>query len=317
MSCGVILLVGAILSFDISRLNPSGSHSYTSLLLHYALLRTTLLFGQRFYRQFMMRCPDIAEQQELQCMDIIESNARTVYGLRHEFNKIKDEDDFRTQHPLTTYEHYRELIDTKITKKGSKNILTRLDPLYLALTTGITGAPKVIPLNGDFMNSRLKMHAAYASVNAQQKGLQTSLCKSLLMLLEPRVDDTEGGLRMSSVGYFLSAGAEKLPYLICHPVAFEITCEEKAFYVQAVFALRDKDLGSMAFGFASQLLSFWNYVVDNAEDICKDIETGKLKEDLDLPLKVLFFRCSPVRRFSTSIQYCQFQYLHVHHTSYV
>ena len=106
------------------------------------------------------------------------------------------------------------------------------------------------------------------------------------MLYEPHIEDTEGGLKLSSIGYFLAAGTENLPYLICHPVAFEITSEAQAFYVQAVFALRDRDLGMMTFSMANQLLAFWNYVIDNAEDICKDIEVGKLNESLDLPIKV-------------------------------
>ena len=61
-----------------------------------------------------------------------------------------------------------------------------------------------------------------------------------------------------------------------------------SIYSQSVFALRDRDIGQIETSFASHMLSFWNYVTDNAELICKAIETGEFTKDIKLPsVKVL------------------------------
>lgn len=48
-----------------------------------------------------------------------------------------DSSDFRTRHPITTYEHYRELIGR--IAAGEEKVIISEKPLILAMTSGTSG----------------------------------------------------------------------------------------------------------------------------------------------------------------------------------
>ena len=53
-----------------------------------------------------------------------------------------DSDAFRARHPITTYEHYRELI--KRIAAGEEKVIIAEKPLILAMTSGTSGASAML-----------------------------------------------------------------------------------------------------------------------------------------------------------------------------
>lgn len=53
-----------------------------------------------------------------------------------------DSDDFRARHPITTYEHYRELI--RRIAVGEEKVIIADKPLILAMTSGTSGASAML-----------------------------------------------------------------------------------------------------------------------------------------------------------------------------
>ncbi|HFC05424.1 MAG TPA: hypothetical protein ENJ55_06930, partial [Rhizobiales bacterium] len=74
---------------------------------------------------------------------ILGDNAQTTFGLQHGFASIQSVDAFRHQVPVAQYEDLRA--DIIAMTKGEKNVLTREEPLAYDLTSGSTGAAKIIP----------------------------------------------------------------------------------------------------------------------------------------------------------------------------
>ena len=134
-SCGVSLLLLAFLSYDISSFNPTRRHSMSSLLMHYAYTRISFWWGSSTKKKLLAPTKNLQKQQTELLFDILKTNAATHYGKKHEFASFKTVQDFREKFPLTSYEHYRPIIDEKIVNKGQKNVLTYLHPLYLASTS--------------------------------------------------------------------------------------------------------------------------------------------------------------------------------------
>ena len=287
-SCGISLLLLAFLSFDIARFNPTRRHPFITLLLHYAMTRISLLWGGRTKRKLIAPTSTLEKQQTEILMDILKTNASTYFGKKHDFASFKDVEEFREKFMLTSYEHYRPIIDERIVSKGRKNILTYLHPLYLAATSATTGKPKVIPLTGEFLNSRLSLMTSFALLNAHEKGLKVRLGKLLFMHYEPSITETEGGLKLANQNYFLYAGIQNLPHLCCNAEALTLTDKHTAFYVQGLFGLYDPDLGHIHFDNSLQLLEFWEFLVEKIEEICGDIASGKLSEssEYDIPQDV-------------------------------
>lgn len=74
---------------------------------------------------------------------IITENVGTAFGQEHGFATIESVDDFRRQIPVGQYDDFCSRIIAMT--DGEKNILTFEDPLAYDLTSGSTGAAKIIP----------------------------------------------------------------------------------------------------------------------------------------------------------------------------
>lgn len=63
---------------------------------------------------------------------------------------VSDSDIFRARHPITTYEHYRELIGR--IAAGQKKVLIAEKPLILAMTSGTSGPSSMLLSTKDTNN---------------------------------------------------------------------------------------------------------------------------------------------------------------------
>lgn len=70
---------------------------------------------------------------------------------------ISDSDTFRAHHPVTTYEHYRDLVGR--VASGEERVLTAEKPLVLAMTSGTSG-PSAMLLSTKDTNSDFFLQVA-------------------------------------------------------------------------------------------------------------------------------------------------------------
>lgn len=82
-------------------------------------------------------------QREL-LAEILDFQKDTEYGTVHDFKSIDSAEEFCSSHPLTNYEHYREIID-EIANTGNYQRLVAEQIILLQQTSGTTGASKLIP----------------------------------------------------------------------------------------------------------------------------------------------------------------------------
>ena len=78
---------------------------------------------------------------------LIEGGKNTKFGKDHNFDLIKNYDDFRKNVPVRDYEELRPYIDLVVA--GHSDILWKGKPLYLAKTSGTTSGAKYIPITRD------------------------------------------------------------------------------------------------------------------------------------------------------------------------
>ena len=173
-------------------------------------------------------------------------------------------------HPLTTYFHYEKYAER--IARGEKNVMTKSDILILGLTSGTTGKNKKYPVTRRmFMHMGLSCLALYYKQLGQfsKIGLKRFF---QFRLFHPETRNEYGVLVGGAGNVFLRPS-----YLNVVPKCFLKAYKESAsFFLQAVFALMDKDIGFLD-GYSSDLwYCFFKFIVKNRHAICESIDKGEL-----------------------------------------
>lgn len=87
------------------------------------------------------------ELQRVLLQLLVETAQNTAFGEAHQFNTIKDYEDFKAQVPIYDYEQIKAYIEQ--IKEGKENILWPGLPIYFAKTSGTTSGEKYIPITKD------------------------------------------------------------------------------------------------------------------------------------------------------------------------
>lgn len=96
-------------------------------------------------------CKKPVHAQQTVLSKIIKGNQKTQFGLDHGFAHLQGVDDFRAAVTIREYASYQEYLDHQLTLGG--NYLLNDKVVYLAKTSGTTGAPKYIPITEAALNA--------------------------------------------------------------------------------------------------------------------------------------------------------------------
>src|SRR5258708_29056316 len=78
---------------------------------------------------------------------LIEVGKHTLFGRDHDFESIKNYDDFKRRVPIRDYESFKPYIAKVL--EGKPDILWKGKPAYFAKTSGTTSGTKYIPLTNE------------------------------------------------------------------------------------------------------------------------------------------------------------------------
>ena len=107
---------------------------------------------------------DPAKSQSDLLLAILRRNRSTLFGKHHRFDAVSSIGDYRKHVPVGDYESLRSYVAR--VQRGERNILTEEPVLMFTLTSGSTGAPKLIPVTESSRANhrrltRLWYHRAY------------------------------------------------------------------------------------------------------------------------------------------------------------
>ncbi|XP_071479535.1 uncharacterized protein [Diadema antillarum] len=220
--------------------------------------------------------------QERLLREIIKRNGATEYGRKHRLMEINSLEQFRRQHPLTNYEHFRSYVDRMM--DGERDILIHGQPTSYIRTTGTTGKSKYIP---QIKRMGVMVHVVaimnYVYNELYQVG---ALRKSLYFYVAPEILKTRSGIDIEtaatiSEGYDLGLSSFSTP-----PAGYKITTLYEALYVQLLFGLLDPDIGAMVMWFIHYLESAMKMLETNWRQLVYDIRHGTLNPALKLPAEI-------------------------------
>lgn len=102
---------------------------------------------------------DPAAVQHRILKSILRQNRNTAFGCAHSFYAIKTVEDYRRAVPIRNAPDYQS--DLQRVYAGERNVLTREDPFFFAMTAGSTGDYKYLPITSSLKKSLDRSLFAY------------------------------------------------------------------------------------------------------------------------------------------------------------
>ena len=209
---------------------------------------------------------------------ILKENCETAYGRDHDLGNISTLEEFIGSQPLTTFTDYEEYVER--IARGEKYVMSKADVVFLPLSSGTTGKNKMYPFT---LGGALTGFAAFAYSKYRMRALfkNVGLKRNFLFKIFHPPRTSEGGIPMGGLTQWYSIPPFESNIT---PIYFkDIGLEAPSFYVQAIFALAELELGRID-GFSSDLMyAFFNFMVHHRDAICQAIHTGTIdcRPDLD------------------------------------
>jgi len=94
------------------------------------------------------------QAQERQLMKLVRQAKDTAFGRDHDFDGIRNYNDFKKRVPIRDYELLRHYIDRVV--DGETDVLWKGKPQYFAKTSGTTSGVKYIPISKESMPEHIK-----------------------------------------------------------------------------------------------------------------------------------------------------------------
>lgn len=221
--------------------------------------------------------------QEQYFQRLLRVQKQTQFGQEYGLGEIRTIDQFRERMPILPYSSYEPY--TQRVAQGEQRVLTADPVVYLNLTSGSTGAKKLIPVTRRFQSSLRQ--ANLISIGFLAEALQArGSCFGKLMLTNSveLLGRTEGGIEYgpASVGV-LRMGKWLYSHLFAHPFETLMPGESVSrHYLCLLFAARELAVRGMIANFPMLILRTSGYLEKYAEDMIDDIANGTIAQWLTL-----------------------------------
>jgi len=110
-------------------------------------------FAQQISRKVIKMADNAIADQNRILKELLEQASDTTFGQDHNFDTIKNYEDYTKAVPVRDYEDMRSYIDMIL--QGNKNVLWPGTPKYLAKTSGTTSGVKYIPLTQESIKAQI------------------------------------------------------------------------------------------------------------------------------------------------------------------
>ena len=275
--------IAAAISFHIATQAHSKNTELKELVILYMFGVFGFFLGKYKFNQFQNATKTPRAEQEKTLFRILKKNGTTEYGRKMGFESVSTLNDFRKLHPLSGYDQFEEYIER--TAKGEDNVLVPDRPVQLVLTSGTTGKSKKIPLSKE-----RKLHLPITGFGVMSRIVKEEMHprsltqKMCTVYTHPTEYWSEAGIVMSQLTRFTKK--DITPTFVTPTPGYQICSEKEAMYVHALFALKNEYLNLLQATFCTLLCNFFKVIESNWRDLVKDISTGTVKTELNIPSHV-------------------------------
>jgi hypothetical protein len=229
--------------------------------------------------QWLTRQPRAAQNRLLQ--KILRRNQATAFGRDHGFAAIQTIDDYRRQVPIGDYERFRPYIERA--QQGENSVLTAEPVLMFTMTSGSTGAPKLIPVTASTRASHARLTELWFSRLFHDH--PDCAAGKIFALVGAAVEGrTAGGIPYGAASGLIYQSSPRW-IRRAHALPYEIA-EIKDFQAKYYAAMRlalEQDVTFLGTPNPSTLLRLVDTADRFRDEIIKDIHDGTLSSRSEIP----------------------------------
>lgn len=261
------------------------NRSFGSLLSQFVAVKAVGWLGRRQRRKLEADTVKVKRAQEETLLRRLSKNANTCYGKQFDFSSVKDIDGFRACHPITSYEHYRALINRIAV--GEENVIIAEKPLILAMTSGTSG-PSAMLLSTKDTNSEFFLQGVAVCLDAMRQAFPDTdnLQRTTKLFYTPTFRQSEAGIPIGPNSSTPASSRHMLNLYTTPAPAFEVPSEKDTLYLHLLFALKDPSVGTLESNFASTVFYAFSALQERWQELVEDIEQGKVSSALSLKPEV-------------------------------
>ncbi|XP_017290095.1 GH3 domain-containing protein [Kryptolebias marmoratus] len=261
------------------------NRTLSSLLSQYAAVKVVGWLGRRHRRKLEADTLKATQVQEETLLKRLRKNADTRYGRRYDFSSVKDAADFRACHPLTSYEHYSELI--RRIAAGEEKVIIAEKPLILAMTSGTSGSSSMLLSTRD-TNTEFFTQGVTVCLDAVRQAFPETdtLQRTTKFFYNPTFRQSEAGIPIGPNSSTPASSRHTLNLYTTPAPAFEVPSEKDTLYLHLLFALKDPSVGTLESNFASTVFYVFTALQERWQELVEDIERGQINAALSLEPKV-------------------------------
>ena len=244
----------------------------------YSLPREVILHPENFDQGGAIK--DIMDGQSI-LQEILSRNKDTDYGRRYNFASLRSAQGYQTRVPVSNYEVYAPLVRLQ-TQIGESGIFVSDPILCYLLTSGTSGAPKLLPATREHLSVyedefaqllRGKITILLGESLPQERHYndQAALNSLFGRLIEDFCHRDQQRLGVSRAGF--TAPRE----LLFPPQALD------TLYLRLYFALSEPLAEQLFAPFAWGALEAFSFLESHWQELVKDLAEGTLTNTIDLP----------------------------------
>jgi hypothetical protein len=213
---------------------------------------------------------------------VIQPNAETHFGRRHNFAQLRTYEDYRTAVPIRNYEGFRE--DCERIVAGDANVLTAEPVKRFFMTSGSSNKPKLIPVTNSFVREKSRAFGIYWSlVFADHPGVKNGRMVTNFSDAGEAKPADQSGLPISSESAYwasVTAATQRKEPLIPKVVA-RIKDHRARYYAIARILLEEPFAAIMALN-PSTLLVLFETLQNEQERLLADVRQGGISGELPI-----------------------------------
>lgn len=242
---GLLIVVSGSVSLIFVRLmmlKTTPDQSIKKLLLHFVFSVASSHKARALLPKFRETLERPGYYQERILHGIIRDNKDTSYGKDYGLVSMRNINDFRSKHPLTTYDHYRPYVQRMM--DGEDSVLTAVRPKSFTRTSGTTGQPKYFPIV-DRQSIIMDISAVVTGLLQEAFPVLGPLQKRLQYYVHPVISRSKAGIPIETALTISSDNALLMSIFNTPPAGINILTAYEATYIHLLFALRDKSIGKV------------------------------------------------------------------------
>ncbi len=193
-------------------------------------------------------------------------------------------DDFRTRHPITRYEHYREYLEN--IAKGQKNVLTKESLKRFGVTSGTTGQAKIVAMMPSRAGVALTSGMALSSIVSSKFRKFSPLQKWMTTYTAPRPLWTPTGMLVGPMNMYTEQQKRFIGIYNSPLASFCILNDFASTYLHLLFSLRDPAVAVWITSFTSQIKKTMVLLEGYWQQLLDDLAAGTVNKDLAIPPEV-------------------------------